>query len=753
MNPDVNAHETGQTNPAAAPDGQGGGPRRGGLALGPKPRFLTKRDGRAVPYDRVRIAQAVARAQGALGEYDPAFADDVATVVELSLRRRALDEGADEAPDIESVQDLVEEALVELGRAKLAKAYILYRDRRARAREALRVRSSPPSADLPPGGLRVREAQRTAPWSKARIAAALIEELELPRNLAEEVSNRVETRVFASGLHTLSTGLIRALVDNELVDLGQSEALARHGPLTLARHDLRRALAGEGADVFERWGRRTGALAKGPFSNAAREDKPRALEGAIGGEILRRFALDEVLDERSAQLHMEGELSVEDLSSPHLYLTLGVPAELAMGGLSAEGGAFALLEGLGGILGAVSRGLVLEDTGAMLGELARATRPRSPLGLAGWLSGLAGLGAASGKRIDLVSPGARHGAARARLLEELAREDLGPFASRLFLDEEEYAQLASQEAGDAPAALAALARQGRLVLTWSSGEGSFAAQGCERREGERGLVALGGAVALNLPRLVRRAGPWREERVLEELSGLISCALEACRSLAAFQEATAAARPGPLRARLSYAIVPVGLREAQRLFGEGEADPALGARLLGLMGEAARRFPAPGAPPVRLSPFFGERAGRRLAWLDAGAPGAGGTNQGVLFGGADGGPSGSYSSGFLLSPLGGWRAGEPEAELARTVPTGALYPAMEASTARPSDASEALARFAERRSQSGRKGDAWLPLDGDGSAAERAAERAAVTSGVLIPALAPAPRRRGPGGRPENEQP
>lgn len=687
----------------------GGGERRAGLTLGPRPRFVRKRDGREVPFDPAKIAAAVARAQAALGERDPDFAADVAAVVELSLRRRAVEGGAgDEAsvPEIEVLQDLVEEALVELGRAKLAKAYILYRDRRARAREALAVRGSPPGGtELPPGGVRVRESERTSPWSKARIAAALVAEADLPRALADDVATRVEGRVFAAGVATLSTGLIRALVDNELVELGQTRALARHAPLSLARHDVRRALAGEGTAVFEPWGQ-----GNDPLRRVAGQVAPTGLGHALGGELLRRFALDEVLDPRSAQLHLEGDLSVEDLGSAHLYLTLGVPLELALGGLAPEGGAFALLEGLGGLLGTVSRGLVLEDCGPLLSELARATRPRSPLGLAGWLSGLGGLAAASGKRIDIASPGPRHAAARGRLLEELAREDGTPFAPRLLVDEEEFDAIAA-ESEDNGAALERLAARGGLIVTWSRGEGQSCALGAERRPGERGLVACGGAVALNLVRLVRRAGPWREERLFEELAGLINVALEACRSLAAYQQATVATRPGPLRPRVGYALVPIGLREALRIFGDGEPDPALGARLLGLMGEAARRFPAPGAQEVRLAPFFGERAARRLAWLDAGAPGVDGQGQGVLFRGADGVRSKVYSSGFLISPLGGWRDGEPEAQLARTVPLGALYPAFDTPVSRPHAATEALARFRAARRARAFAREAWLPLE------------------------------------------
>src|SRR5690348_17136868 len=108
-----------------------------------KIRRIKKRDGREVPFDKSKISDAVGRAQAAVGTSDPHFAAEVAEVVEMALVRRFPPGRGDEAiPGIEDIQDLVEQALIELGHAPVAKAYILYRDRRARLRNALQVRSS-----------------------------------------------------------------------------------------------------------------------------------------------------------------------------------------------------------------------------------------------------------------------------------------------------------------------------------------------------------------------------------------------------------------------------------------------------------------------------------------------------------------------------------------------------------------------------------------------------------------------------------
>src|SRR5262245_16728896 len=95
-------------------------------AAPPRPRleFVRKRDGRVVPFQRQKIADAIARAMESAGEPDPRFAAEVAGIIELSLGERlatsaepAGELGAPEGtPHVETIQDLSERALMELGR-------------------------------------------------------------------------------------------------------------------------------------------------------------------------------------------------------------------------------------------------------------------------------------------------------------------------------------------------------------------------------------------------------------------------------------------------------------------------------------------------------------------------------------------------------------------------------------------------------------------------------------------------------------
>jgi anaerobic ribonucleoside-triphosphate reductase len=91
---------------------------------------IRKRDGSVADFDRSRITAAIAKAFDA--SYQPdrrELAEQLSAEVTSILEVEGL-----EIPDVEHVQDLVEEVLMDRGYADTARAYILYRGERARAR-------------------------------------------------------------------------------------------------------------------------------------------------------------------------------------------------------------------------------------------------------------------------------------------------------------------------------------------------------------------------------------------------------------------------------------------------------------------------------------------------------------------------------------------------------------------------------------------------------------------------------------------
>ncbi|MDR0853599.1 MAG: anaerobic ribonucleoside triphosphate reductase [Clostridiales Family XIII bacterium] len=92
---------------------------------------ILKRDGRSVPYDISKIENAIAKAMEASGRKDTGASAGIAEEVEQRLAAKFKDND----PDIETIQDYVEQVLMDKGFPLVAKRYILYRNERSKMRE------------------------------------------------------------------------------------------------------------------------------------------------------------------------------------------------------------------------------------------------------------------------------------------------------------------------------------------------------------------------------------------------------------------------------------------------------------------------------------------------------------------------------------------------------------------------------------------------------------------------------------------
>jgi ribonucleoside-triphosphate reductase len=95
-------------------------------------KVIKKRDGREVPFDEGKITDAIFKAARAVGGEDRQTAMEL-TIEVLKLLKKKYN---GQTFGVEDVQDIVEKVLIEAGHARTAKAYILYRDKRTRIREA-----------------------------------------------------------------------------------------------------------------------------------------------------------------------------------------------------------------------------------------------------------------------------------------------------------------------------------------------------------------------------------------------------------------------------------------------------------------------------------------------------------------------------------------------------------------------------------------------------------------------------------------
>jgi uridine kinase len=112
----------------------------------PKITHIVKRTGAVVPFRQERITNAIYRAAVAVGGRDRSIAEDLSDQVTAMLEQVV---PLDHTPTVEEIQDMVEKILIENGHAQTAKAYILYRDERARQRHEQAERSTRSYGNIP----------------------------------------------------------------------------------------------------------------------------------------------------------------------------------------------------------------------------------------------------------------------------------------------------------------------------------------------------------------------------------------------------------------------------------------------------------------------------------------------------------------------------------------------------------------------------------------------------------------------------
>lgn len=94
---------------------------------------LRKRDGKLVPFDSFKIANAIFKAAESVGGKDFGLALSLAKKVEEEICYKF---HSNSIPAVEEIQDIVEKVLIESGHARVAKSYILYREQHRKIRNA-----------------------------------------------------------------------------------------------------------------------------------------------------------------------------------------------------------------------------------------------------------------------------------------------------------------------------------------------------------------------------------------------------------------------------------------------------------------------------------------------------------------------------------------------------------------------------------------------------------------------------------------
>lgn len=573
-------------------------------------------------FDPARLRASVERARAASGEGDAALVDEVVDIVAFSLP--AAGEGRTPEVTPEDLGRRVERTLVELGQAEVVREYILTRDRRARAREVLGDGRSR-HGDAEVARLPVIEGRTgSGPFEVGRIAAGLVEEAGLGRDQAMAVAARVESFLRGSALRAVTGGLVRELVSHALLEAGLEGAIRRHGAVGVPRRDLTAALHGSQPVRLD--------SIPGPSAWVDRASHGDFDRVAADG-LVERWALQDVLSPKAAEAHRRADVHLLGASAPHRVLSRSIAAELLAGGSEwSRRAAFKLPRRVGLALRDAGRALFVEDVAGLLAAVVEpggASFERREAPALDLLRSLGAAAEASGRTLGLVRFGGKRGVAAGRLIRCLSRaaaDDGAAVQLHATLAEVEDAIAAAPRGEVRTRTLAgaeSLLASGHLVPVWGPDGARWVGPGCGRGRRDRGVLSVASAVAINLPRVARAAGPWREERFLQLLLERVSVAVEACGTLARFQ-ADAAGRHGEAMAsKKVQLLVPVGLHEALRILGDGVAKPDQGAQVLGVLRDAGARLGRMAGVHIEVSGAFQRPAAGRFAAADA--PGDGPT--------------------------------------------------------------------------------------------------------------------------------
>ena len=142
-------------------------------------------------------------------------------------------------------------------------------------------------------------------WDKSKIVNSLILETNASADLAQEIADRVEERIIQGRMNTVTTSIIRELVDLELLERGLGTMHKKHSHVGLPMYDVEQIITSANKE------------------NSNTTHNPESINLTLAEAILKEFALRNVFTEDIARAHMVGDIHLHDLGfiiRPYSYL-------------------------------------------------------------------------------------------------------------------------------------------------------------------------------------------------------------------------------------------------------------------------------------------------------------------------------------------------------------------------------------------------------------------------------------------------
>ncbi len=132
-------------------------------------------------------------------------------------------------------------------------------------------------------------------WDRSKIADSLIKEAGVASDVAHEIAEAVEDRIDRTNLLTVTTAIIREIVDLELLERGLTIAHKKHSHLGLPMWDVEQIISNANKE------------------NSNTTHNPESINLTLAETILKEFALRRVFTEDVAEAHYVGDIHLHDL--------------------------------------------------------------------------------------------------------------------------------------------------------------------------------------------------------------------------------------------------------------------------------------------------------------------------------------------------------------------------------------------------------------------------------------------------------
>ncbi|BBB31673.1 hypothetical protein TTHT_0019 [Thermotomaculum hydrothermale] len=138
--------------------------------------------------------------------------------------------------------------------------------------------------------------QEITPWDRTKIIAILMDESGLPFSVAEKIAEDVQKIVFSSNLKTVSSSLLRELVNSKLIEYGYSKILNKTRRLGLSTSDVKEVISN--------------AM---PYKTYA-PVSPMLSSNYIAETVKRQFSAFNIFPEKIVNLHYEGKIHINGIN-------------------------------------------------------------------------------------------------------------------------------------------------------------------------------------------------------------------------------------------------------------------------------------------------------------------------------------------------------------------------------------------------------------------------------------------------------